>query len=343
MKMKIKQKDIIENLKKKNPYPHPVSRVKVIETHISWILLTGGHAYKVKKAVKFGNILDFSKLYLRKRFCEQEVLLNRRLCGKMYQGIVKVVGSNGEFSITNISHKGKPLEYAVKMLEIPQEDRMDNLLRTNKVTNRTIRSLTTTLVNFHKTARTNAKITSFGSSTLIQRKIKENFKTLSNLTKLDGSHIIKLNLFVRNNKELLSYRMKHGKIREIHGDLYLRNIFLSMGKFYFYDRIEFNASLRYADIAEDVAHLAMDLDYHKREDLRKYLISNYIEKSGDNTLTEVIYFIMCYKSLVRAKVSLFRKKQIISERSGINTRNITGCDLEAHEHFALARNYMEMF
>jgi uncharacterized protein len=62
MKMKIKQKDIIENLKKKNPYPHPVSRVKVIETHISWILLTGGHAYKVKKAVKFGNILDFSKL-----------------------------------------------------------------------------------------------------------------------------------------------------------------------------------------------------------------------------------------------------------------------------------------
>lgn len=79
MKMQLKQKDIIDNLKKGNSYPHPVSSVKVIETHISWILLTGRHAYKVKKAVKFGIILDFSNLYLRKKFCEAEVLLNSPL------------------------------------------------------------------------------------------------------------------------------------------------------------------------------------------------------------------------------------------------------------------------
>jgi aminoglycoside phosphotransferase family enzyme len=343
MKMELKQEDIIDNLKKEYSYPHPVSSVKVIETHISWILLTGRQAYKVKKAVKFGNILDFSKLYLRKKFCEEEVLLNRPLCGNMYQGIVKVVRCNGQFRIVNISHEGKGLEYAVKMLEIPQEYRMDRLLRTNKVTSRTIRSLTTHLVRFHRTAKTNAKISKFGSPTFMKWKIRENFKTLSDLTNLDISQITKLNVFVRNNKEFLSYRMKYGKIREIHGDLYLRNIFLSKGKFYFYDRIEFNASLRYADIAEDVAHLAMDLDYHKREDLRKYLIYYYVKKSGDSTLTNVIYFIMCYKSLVRAKVSLFRRKQIISKKSGINRRNISGCELEARKLFALARKYMEMF
>ncbi len=39
-----------------------------------------------------------------------------------------------------------------------------------------------------------------------------------------------------------------------------------------YERIEFNDSLRYADVAQDVAHLSMDLDYHKRDDLMKHFI-----------------------------------------------------------------------
>lgn len=148
----------------------------------------------------------------------------------MYPGIVKVVRSNGQLRIMKISDISKALEYAVKMLEIPQEYRMDRLLRTNNVTRRRKRSLATLLVRFHRTSRTNAKITKFGSPTFMKWKIRGNFKTLSNLINLDNGNITKLNVFVRNNKELLSYRMRHGNIREIHGDLYLRNIFLSNGK-----------------------------------------------------------------------------------------------------------------
>jgi len=343
MQMKIKQEDIIVHLKEENAYPHPISYVKIIETHISWILLTGQHAYKVKKAIKFGNILDFSKLYLRRIFCQEEVLLNRPLCGRMYQGVVKVVGSDGDLKFVDLSHKGKPLEYAVKMLEIPQQFRMDNLLRAGKVSIRTIRSLTRTLVKFHNSATTNARIASFGSRTSMKWKINENFKTLSKLTRLDSIYAHKLSLFIRNNERLFSQRMKQGRIREIHGDLYLRNIFLSKNKFYLYDRIEFNASLRYADVAEDVAHLGMDLDFHQREDLRKHLISNYVEKSGDITLTNLIYFIMCYKSCVRAKVSLFRASQTTGNNSDLKRGISKDCELEAREHFALARKYMKLF
>jgi aminoglycoside phosphotransferase family enzyme len=66
--------------------------------------------------------------------------------------------------------------------------------------------------------------------------------------------------------------------------------------------------LRYADVTEDVAHLSMDLDYNRKIDLRKYFVSQYIERSDDLDLKNLLYFLMCYKACVRAKVSLFRAK-----------------------------------
>ncbi len=35
-------------------YPHPVEAFQVIETHISWVVLTGPYAYKLKKPMNFG-------------------------------------------------------------------------------------------------------------------------------------------------------------------------------------------------------------------------------------------------------------------------------------------------
>ena len=69
--------------KNRDSYLHKVSRISLEETHISWIILTGQFAYKVKKRVKFGNVLDFSTLPLRKKFCQKEVELNKVLCGDM--------------------------------------------------------------------------------------------------------------------------------------------------------------------------------------------------------------------------------------------------------------------
>ena len=127
---------------------------------------------------------------------------------------------------------------------------------------------------------------------------------------LDKIHKIykRLISFVANNKTLFYKRIRQGKIREIHGDLYLGNIFIVNKRCYLYDRIEFNDSLRYADVIEDVAHLSMDLDYNGRTDLRKHFVSQYIEYSDDVDLIKLLYFLMCYKACVRAKVSLFRAK-----------------------------------
>ena len=191
---------------------------------------------------------------------------------------------------------------------------MDYLVKADKVSLKAIDRLTRILVKFHSSTRTNAR-KEFGMPNSIKKKIDENFQTFGKLNNEMAAHkldkICKINKrlisFLANNKTLFYKRIRQSKIREIHGDLYLGNIFVVNDKrFYLYDRIEFNDSLRYADIAEDVAHLSMDLDYHGRMDPRKHFVSKYIEYSDDVDLENLLYFLMCYKACVRAKVSLFR-------------------------------------
>lgn len=309
--MRSSQENIISELNKKIAYPHTVYRIRILETHISWILLTGLYAYKIKKEVKFGNILDFSNLFLRKKFCLKEVALNRPHCGDIYQSVVKIVKENNSFRFVDLKEKGKPLEYAVKMIEIPQKFRMDNLVKEGRVNKKTINSLTEVIIKFHKNAPTNNKISRYGQPLSMRRKFDENFETLSKLGKIDSGIIEnKLISFLENNDVLFYERIRESKIRDIHGDLYLKNIFIIGNKFYLYDRIEFNDFLRYADLVEDVAHLAMDLDFHEQYDLCKHFISSYIKKSNDKNITNLVYFMMCYKACVRAKVSLFRAQEV---------------------------------
>ena len=336
--------------KNKDAYPHKVSKVAVEETHISWVILTGQFAYKIKKELRFGHLLDFSTLSLRKKFCQKEVDINTALCRDMYRGVVKIVRRKKEqddeedgIKVVDLKSKGKALEYAAKMLEISQKFRMDNLLQEGKVNLDTIDKLTSILVEFHRSTPTNRKIMSFGRPEFMKRKVYENFTTLSRLTTIDPKFERTLNLFIKNKRNLFLERMKDEKIRDIHGDLYLKNVFIvpDNNKFYLYDRIEFNDSLRYADVAEDVAHLAMDLDFHGRCDLRKHLISAYMLQGRDAGLENIVYFLMCYKACVRVKVSLFRVKGLDKTNSD-DRKKIEHAKNEARNHLELAESYLEL-
>ena len=185
----------------------------------------------------------------------------------MYQGVVKIVKTDGEYKIVMLKGSGSPLEFAVKMLEIPQKYRMDNLIQRHIINESKLDVLVKALVKFHSRAYTNAVISNFGRPFNMRTKIKENFTTLSKLTSKGSLFEERLISFVKDNYELFDRRIKESRIRDVHGDLRLKNIFFLKGKFLMYDRIEFNDSLRFADVSEDIAHLAMDLDYHRREDL----------------------------------------------------------------------------
>ena len=337
--------------KNRGAYRHEVSKITVEETHISWVILTGKFAYKIKKELKFGQILDFSTLSLRKKFCQKEVDINKVLCGDMYMAVAKIVkqkkrgqDEEGGLRIVDLKSKGKALEYAVKMVEIPQKFRMDKLLQEGRVTSDTISRLTSILVRFHRLTPTNRKIKNFGRSEFMKRKVEENFATLSKFASINQKFEKSLGLFIHNKRSLFLQRIRDDKVRDIHGDLYLKNIFIMPdNRFYLYDRIEFNDSLRYADVAEDVAHLAMDLDFYRRTDLRKLLISEYILQGKDTSLEDIVYFLMCYKACLRVKVSLFRAKGLEkTTNSDEDRKEIDLAEEEAKRHLQLAESYSEL-
>jgi aminoglycoside phosphotransferase family enzyme len=337
--------------KNRDAYRHQISKITLEETHISWVILTGQLAYKIKKELKFGQILDFSTLSLRKKFCQKEVEINKVLCEDMYIDVVKIVKQNkrgqeekGGIKVVELKNKGKALDYAVKMLEIPQKFRMDNLLQEGKVTLETIDKLTSILVEFHRSTPTNRRIKNFGRPEFIMRKVEENFATLSKLTSINFKFERSLESFINRKTNLFLARIQDDKIRDIHGDLYLKNVFIIPdGKLYLYDRIEFNDSLRYADVAEDVAHLAMDLDVNGRNDLSRRLISGYVLASRDTNLDNIVYFLMCYKACVRVKVSLFRAKRLNDMNNfEHDKKRIEQAEEEAKRHLKLAESYLEL-
>jgi aminoglycoside phosphotransferase family enzyme len=103
--------------------------------------------------------------------------------------------------------------------------------------------------------------------------------------------------FVKNNEKFFIDRTKSKKIRDIHGDLFLKNILIVKNrKYYLYDRIEFSDSLRYADVAEDIAHLSMNLISYKREDLQTRFTKDYVSRSKDYSLENILDFMICYKA-----------------------------------------------
>jgi uncharacterized protein len=87
----------------------------VVETHISWVLLAGEHAYKLKKPLRLP-FLDYSTPELRRHFCEEEVRLNQRLAPSLYLGVSRITGSASQPQLDGL---GTVLDHAVRMRRFP--------------------------------------------------------------------------------------------------------------------------------------------------------------------------------------------------------------------------------
>ncbi len=288
-------------------YPDRPQAIKFIETHISVLFLTGNYVYKVKKPVNFG-FLDFTSLEKRKYYCEQEVKLNRRLSPDIYLGVETI---NKEGNRILFGGRGELLEVAVKMKQIPEEFLMDKLLEKKQVTSKMIESVSEKLVQFYFMAETNDRIKSFARPERVKQDTDENFGQTEKYIQVSISREVyeeikkRTNDFFKTKTDTFNQRIATDRIRDCHGDLRLEHIFWGK-EVSIFDCIEFNERFRYTDVAADIAFLAMDLDYHNREDLSEHLIRAYIGESGDHELMEVLDFYKCYRAYVRGKVESFR-------------------------------------
>lgn len=136
---------LIESLLTPDAYPDRPSTIDLIQTHISYILITPVFVYKIKKPVNFG-FLDFTTLEKRRFFCEQEVKLNRRLSPDIYLGVARIVKKDEGLFIYG---DGRTVEYAVKMKRLPGERMMDRLLNKGGVTEEMVRRLARRMASFY--------------------------------------------------------------------------------------------------------------------------------------------------------------------------------------------------
>ena len=288
-------------------YPDHPQTIKFIETHISLLFLTGNHVYKLKKPVDFG-FLDFTSLEKRKYYCEQEVKLNRRLSPGIYLGVVRITKEGNQILLDGI---GELVEYAVKMKQIPEEYLMEKLLEKKQVTSKMIEAVSEKLVNFYFAAETNDLIKSFAKPERVKQDTDENFEQTEKYIDVTIPGEVyeevknRTNDFFRTKEKMFYQRIASDRIRDCHGDLRLEHIFWG-DEISIFDCIEFNERFRYTDVAADIGFLAMDLDYHGRQDLSEHLIRAFIGESGDQELIEVLDFYKCYRAYVRGKVESFR-------------------------------------
>lgn len=329
----------IQTLQQSHTFSHAVGEIELLQTHISYVILAGEYAYKWKKPVNFG-FLDFSTLEKRKYYCHQELSLNRRLCPDLYLSVVAICDVGGTMQLVDEDKiAGSVIEYGIKMVRMDQRNLMGVLLAEDRVQLKDLDRIVETLVPFYQTAESNARLNEFGTAQGFGVNVHENFEQTEGFV---GGEALSLEIFqkIKNfsldflgQESLFQSRIDAGKIRDCHGDLYSANICLG-DTVQIFDCIEFNERFRYSDIAADIAFLAMDLDFHGRQDLSKYFVNKFVEVSGDTELYHLLPFYCAYRAYVRGKIGLFT-----SADPSVPKNVAQQCIADAKRYFELAVGY----
>lgn len=294
--------ELIEALRAPRAYPHPVMAVQVVETHISWVLLTGQFAYKIKKPVELG-FVDFSTLERRRVACELEVTLNRRLAGDLYVGVVPITADGPRLAGT-----GHTIEYAVQMRQFDPSHTLDHLIETRDLAPDMFVEFAHRLARFHAGLPGADPAQPYGQPKALAAGARDNLRELA-ATPFGETHreqLADLASWTASRADelasLMTARKAAGLVRECHGDLHLGNLVAQGERCVAFDCLEFNPDLRWLDVMKEVACLVMDLLAHRRSDLAFTFLNSYLEISGDYAGLETLRFYLVYWALVRSKV-----------------------------------------
>lgn len=298
-------------------FAHGVQGIDCIETHISWVLLAGDHAYKFKKPLAL-DFLDYSTLALRRAACEEELRINRRTAPGIYLDVVAVIGTLAAPRIVPAQALGATdsvLEWAVHMRRFAQEDLLSSRIDRGELQPAHIDRLARHVAAFHAAAAVAAADSPWGSPALVREAVAHNFDDVQAV--VANTPLAAALQAVQHWSEskggqlaaLMAQRREQGWVRECHGDLHLGNLVLIEGQPQLFDAIEFNPGLRWIDVLADIAFVLMDLQAHGRADLAWRLLNTYLEHTGDYSGLRLLLYYQCYRAMVRAKVAALRLAQ----------------------------------
>ena len=362
--MNAHEQRIVRFLSQRHAYPHSVGRVERRETHVSHVFLAGEFAYKLKKPVKFP-FLDASTLAHRKRFCEWELALNRRLAPTIYLRMVPIVETRHglklgpstrpaadaggslrtPFALSaqgELRGNGRIIEWVVKMKRLPEERMLDRLVARRAVRRRDMEHIGDQLAAFFRRAEHGRAIDRYGEPPQVAELVLGNLRECQGFigTLLSESDRAFLEASYRQylalHEPLLQQRVREHRIIDGHGDLRCENICLTDPPNIF-DCVEFQPAFRCGDMANDFSFLVMDLEFRGRKDLADALVARYQKRLSDPTFRSVFSFYQCHRSLVRGKVRGLAWLQHPRSREGRRIREFS------RRHFQLAVRYARAF
>ncbi len=328
--------DMIRDLLRPERYAPRPEKVELIQTHASWVLIAGDYVYKIKKPVNFG-FLDFSTLKKRLHFCREELRLNQRLGGDYYLRVESVVNRDGSFYFGG---PGFVIDYAVVMRRLPEEFLMRRLLDEGRLTADYFPALAARLARFYRAAKTFTD-GRFGTRSKVAFDVEENFSQTEPFIAetIDKDDFYKIRdysrAFLKKRHKLFVRRVREGAIREGHGDLHMEHICLPPEEPVIFDCIEFNQRFRRLDVVNDIAFLAMDLEYNSRFDLAADFIAACRRELGDLYEEDLLLFYKCYRAYVRGKVLSF-----LGSDAALDNAARTAARKRAARYFRLASIYV---
>lgn len=275
---------------------------ELVETHISWVLLTAELAYKIKKPVKLP-FVDYATLEARRHFCEEEVRLNRRLAPGLYLGVAHIADSPGG---PRIDGPGALVDYAVRMRRFPRGALFSEKLAAGRLHSSEVDALAALLADFH--VRANPTANGFASC---KRRRTAALAALEGAapSARDGEQEA-LMTWLGAKASLLTpawaRRLDGGFVRQCHGDLHLDNVIALPTGVAAFDCIEFDPALRWIDVIDDIAFPVMDFSARGRPDFAFRLLNAWLDRTGDHAGLPLLRFSVVYRALVRAQVAHLR-------------------------------------
>lgn len=292
-------------------FDHAVESLQLVETHISWVILTGQFVYKIKKPVNLG-FLDFSTLEKRHYYCNEELRLNRRLAPEIYLAVVPVYGPATQPSLCA---GDEVIDYAVQMRQFPREAQLDQLLARGELQAFQIDALASTVARFHGEVAVAAADSEYGDPAHVYAPVAENFTQVRERlpSTTDTDQLAALQTWSETTyarlEGMFGARKRDGFVRECHGDMHLGNLAWVDDAPLVFDCIEFNPNLRWIDVISEVAFLVMDLQDRQQPHFAQRFLDRYLQASGDYAGLAVLRFYLVYRAMVRAKVEAIRAAQ----------------------------------
>lgn len=302
-------------------FPHPAADVQCIETHISWVLLAGDHAYKFKKPIRL-DFLDYSTLALRRAACDEELRINRRTAPGLYLEVVAVTGTASAPRVGGAGGKGPVLDWAVHMRRFDQSALFGGLIEQGRLLPSHIDRLARQVARFHAAAGVAPVDGVFGQPDRVRAVVWQSIEPLrGQIGQIGDADLAEtLDAVARWSQAqgealapLFAQRLADGRVRECHGDLHLGNLVLEGGEPQLFDAIEFNPAFRWIDVLSEVAFLVMDLQARGRADLAWRFLNAWLEQTGDYAGLRVLPYYLVYRAMVRARVAALRLGQLAGQ------------------------------